>query len=437
MHWTPVVRHGKDLIMNRDPSLPIVVIGAGPVGLVAAAQLIQRGETPIVLEAGETAASHIRDWGHVRLFSPWKYLIDETSSTLLTESGWISPDRETLPLGRDLVEEYLEPLAAHPAMAPVIRYGMRVQSVTRRGLDKLKDSGRHNAPFEVITRDISGRTERILARAVIDASGSYGSPNPIGAGGLPAEGEIEHSDAVHYGIPDVLGRHRSRYSGRSVLVVGSGHSAFNSIQSLEALRAGGSGTRVTWAVRRNQLDEKLFGGGRADQLSARGSLGTRMKALVDAGLDVRTGFYLEKVAREPHGLAAIGRSGERIGPIDEIIATTGYRPNLEMTRELRLDLDPAVEAPRVLAPLIDPNIHDCGTVPPHGHRELAHPEAGFYTVGMKSYGRAPTFLMLTGYEQVRSVVSQLTGDTAAADDVRLVLPETGVCATDSCELPVA
>lgn len=423
--------------MNKHSSLPIVVIGAGPVGLVAAAQLIQRGEEPLVLEAGDSPASNIRDWGHVRLFSPWKYLIDETSAPLLAESGWISPDSETLPLGRDLVEEYLEPLAAHPAISPVIRYGMLVERVTRHGLDKLKDFGRQNAPFEVLTRSKAGNTERILARAVIDASGAYGTPNPIGAGGLPAEGEIENEEAVYYGIPDVLGRHRSRYEGKSVLVVGSGHSAFNSLQALAALQAQGSAMKVTWAVRRDQLDEKLFGGGSADQLSARGTLGTRMKALVDAGLDVRTGFFLEEVVREPDGLVAIGRSGERIGPIDEIIATTGYRPDLDMTRELRLDLDPAVEAPRVLAPLIDPNLHDCGTVPPHGHRELAHPEEGFYTVGMKSYGRAPTFLMLTGYEQVRSVVSQLTGDSSAADDVRLVLPETGLCVTDACELPVA
>ena len=68
-------------------------------------------------------------------------------------------------------------------------------------------------------------------------------------------------------------------------------------------------------------------------------------------------------------------------------------------------------------------------MPPHGHRELAHPEPGFYTVGIKSYGRAPTFLMLTGYEQVRSVVAAIAGDLAAADDVHLVLPETGVCSS--------
>lgn len=82
---------------------------------------------------------------------------------------------------------------------------------------------------------------------------------------------------------------------------------------------------------------------------------------------------------------------------------TGYRPDLTFLRELRLGLEPSVESPITIAPLIDPNEHSCGSVQPHGARELAHPEVDFYIVGMKSYGRAPTFLMLTGYEQVRSV----------------------------------
>ena len=119
-----------------------------------------------------------------------------------------------------------------------------------------------------------------------------------------------------------------------------------------------------------------------------------------------------------------------ISGVDEIISATGCRPDLAMTRELRLRLDPWLESTPELAPLIDPNLHSCGTVRPHGHRELAHPEPGFYTVGAKSYGRAPNFLMATGFEQVRSVVAALAGDLQAADDVQLELPETGVCSTD-------
>ncbi len=122
--------------------------------------------------------------------------------------------------------------------------------------------------------------------------------------------------------------------------------------------------------------------------------------------------------------------GDRsLAPVDEIIAATGFRPDWSILSEVRLDLDPAVESPRALAPLIDPNVHSCGTVPPHGAEELKHPDANLFVVGMKSYGRAPTFLLLTGYEQARSVVSAIAGDWEAARRVELVLPETGVCST--------
>ncbi len=144
---------------------------------------------------------------------------------------------------------------------------------------------------------------------------------------------------------------------------------------------------------------------------------------------VQAGFKISQLHASEQGITAVGEQGS-LPPVDEIIATTGFRPDLAMLGELRLGLDSAVESPATLAPLIDPNIHSCGTVPPHGAAELAHPEPGFYIVGMKSYGRAPTFLLLTGYEQVRSVVCALVGDEAGASAVELVLPETGVCSTD-------
>jgi hypothetical protein len=129
---------------------------------------------------------------------------------------------------------------------------------------------------------------------------------------------------------------------------------------------------------------------------------------------------------DERGVTVVGES-DSLPPVDEIVATTGFRPDLSPLSELRLALDPAVESPIALAPLIDPNLHSCGTVRPHGAQELKHPEEGFYIVGMKSYGRAPTFLLLTGYEQVRSVAAALTGDWKAAREVHLELPETGVC----------
>ena len=116
--------------------------------------------------------------------------------------------------------------------------------------------------------------------------------------------------------------------------------------------------------------------------------------------------------------------------VDQVVNATGFRPDLDVAREVRLDLDSAMECPAGLAELIDPNYHSCGTVPAHGEQLLCHPDAGFYIAGMKSYGRAPTFLLATGYEQVRSIAAALAGDTAAALAVELNLPATGVCSTD-------
>jgi hypothetical protein len=410
-------------------ALPVAVIGAGPIGLVAAAQLVARGERPVVFEAGAAVGDSIRRWAHVRLFSPWKYLTEPVSRGMLEAAGWALPDPDGLPTGGELVSGLLEPLAALPQIAPHIRLGHRVLSVTRRGFDKTKTAGRDAAPFELVIQRADGTRERLLARAVIDASGTYTSPNPVGGGGLAADGEAEAADRIHYGIPDVLGGDRARYAGRRTLVVGSGHSAFNALLELAELAKDAPGTEIVWAVRRRDPG-LMFGGGERDALPARGSLGARMRALVDGGaVRLVTGFRVERLARSERGILAESADGV-IGPVDELVVATGFRPDLDMLREVRLEVDSALESPVRLAPLIDPNMHSCGTVYPHGFAELAHPEKDFWVVGMKSYGRAPTFLMLTGYEQVRSVVAALAGDLEAARAVELVLPETGVCSTD-------
>jgi hypothetical protein len=415
-------------------SLPVAVIGAGPIGLVAAAHLVEAGETPLLFEAGPSVGTSVREWGHVRLFSPWKYLIDPVAAGLLQREGWARPDPEHLPTGKELVEVLLEPLGDHPTLRPHIRFGRTVEGVSRQGLDKVKSSGRNDTPFQVITRAADGTTERSLVRAVIDASGTWTTPNPIGAGGLPVPGEREHGDRIRYGIPDVLARDREEYAGRRTLVIGSGHSAFNAILDLVRLRENEPATEILWAVRRDEPG-LMFGASTRDALPARGNLGARLKDLVDSGqVAFVTGFRTESVRSNGDGRLEIQGEGDRlIGSVDRIVATTGFRPDLSLLRELRVELDPLLEAPTRLAPMIDPNLHSCGTVRPHGYEELKHPETDAYVVGMKSYGRAPTFLMLTGYEQVRSVVAGLTGDMESAREVRLTLPETGVCSSD---LPV-
>ena len=410
-------------------ALPVVIIGAGPVGLAAAAHVLSRKLTPLVFESGATAGAGIRRWGHVRMFSPWKFNVDTAAARILERYGWAMPEVDAYPTGRELVDHYLEPLAATSELAPFIRFNSRVTAVSRHDHDLMKDAGRDTAPFVVRVAGPDGEHD-VLAQAVIDASGTIDTPGVLGASGLTAIGERAAADRIFYGIPDVLGIHRARYEGRRVLVAGSGHSALNALLDLAALAAEEGKTHVVWAVRRPVIGQ-LLGGARSDQLEERGKLGSRVRALLDAGrLELVTGFHIDRVTQAPEGLV-VSAGARRLQAVDEIIAATGFRPDWSILSELRLDLDPAVQSPRALAPLIDPNVHSCGTVRPHGAEELKQPDGNLFVIGMKSYGRAPTFLMLTGYEQARSVVAAIAGDWDAARRVELVLPETGVCTLDA------
>jgi hypothetical protein len=199
------------------------------------------------------------------------------------------------------------------------------------------------------------------------------------------------------------------------------------------------GTRPIWLLRGND-PAKAFGGGANDKLAARGELGTHFASLIASGqVQVEAEFSVSAISPSD-GRLRIATSSACCGRsvvADELVIATGFRPDLSFLREIRLRLDPAIESPVALAPLIDPNEHSCGTVRPHGARELQQDDRGFYLAGMKSYGRAPTFLMITGYEQVRSIAADITGDREAAERVELELPETGVCTRAGVEGGVA
>jgi len=408
---------------STGEALPVVVIGAGPVGLAAAAHLRERGLVFTVLEAGTAAGATVSEWGHIRLFSPWRYNIDHAARRLLEAAGWTPPEPDALPTGAEMVERYLLPLAALPQLSPHIRYGARVGLIGRVGVDRVQTAGREDTPF--VVRLDSG--EEVLASAVIDASGTWCTPNVLGANGLPAIGEAQASTLIaRHALPDVLDAERSTYAGRHTAVVGAGHSAANTLLALAELAESEPGTRITWVNRGGSIDRAL-GGGEADALPGRGALGTGIRLLVESGrIDLVTGFGVRRV-EVVDGHARLTAFDGRTLTVDRIVAATGFRPDHSIAAELRLDLDPALGCTRALAPLIDPNHHSCGTVRPHGVDELSHPEPGYVIVGSKSYGRAPTFLMATGYEQVRSVVAALAGDWVAARDVQLDLPATGVC----------
>ncbi|TKA13332.1 NAD(P)-binding domain-containing protein [Actinacidiphila oryziradicis] len=407
--------------------LPVVVIGAGPAGLAAAAHLLDHGIEPLVLETGPAAGAAVREWSHVRLFSTWGELTDPAAEKLLAPTGWTKPDAAAYPSGGDWAEQYLQPLA--DVLGGRVRYHATVTGVSRTGRDRIVDADRESQPFVVHLNTAGSGEERVFARAVIDASGTWTTPGPAGASGLPALGEKTAADRITYRVPDLKDPAvRARYAGKRTAVIGSGASAFTALASLADLAKEEPGTHAVWILRRG-ISGSTFGGGEADQLPARGALGLAAKAAVEGSYaDAVTGFRTEAIERDAEGrLVLAGEDGRRLDPVDEVIVLTGLRPDLSFLSELRLGLDERLQAPVELAPLIDPNQHSCGTVYPHGHRELSHPEQGVYLVGMKSYGRAPTFLAMTGYEQVRSVTAALAGDLESADRVELTLPDTGVC----------
>ena len=264
-----------------NESKTVAIIGAGPVGLAAAAHILERGLTPIVLEAGTEAGHSVRQWQHVQLFSPWEYNVDKAAARLLAPTGWNSPDPQIYPTGAELLERYIEPLATKTALKDIVRTSSRVTAVGRVGFDKAKTKGRENAPFEIRYQNGKG-PELLRADAVIDVSGTWASPNPAGANGLPAIGEAEARSKIAYGMPDVLGSERARYAGKAIAVLGAGHSAIGTLTDLTTLASQAPGTSVFWLLRGND-PAKSFGGGANDKLAARGELGAHFALLVASG----------------------------------------------------------------------------------------------------------------------------------------------------------
>ncbi|MFY1694801.1 FAD-dependent oxidoreductase [Solwaraspora sp. WMMA2101] len=395
--------------------LPVVVIGAGPVGLAAAAHLAGHRVPSVVLEAGDTVGAAIRNWQHVRLFSRWRDNIDPVAGRLLDTAGWPVPDPQRYPTGAELIDDYLLPLAGLPALADRIRYGARVTGIARLGIDRLAGADqltgtdRADTPFVVRLDD---GTEQ-LARAVIDASGTWHTPNHLGGEGLPALGESAAAAYLDFALPDVLGTDRSAHAGRHTVVVGAGHSAANSLLDLIDLAGAVPGTRITWAVRRVGADP-VFAADDADALPARGAIGTGLRRLVDTGrVTLAAGFVTHRVERctAAGPVRLVSRDGRSI-VADRVVVATGFRADHRLAAELRLDVDPVLGTSRGLAALLDADRPRGGPAPAHSVAELRHPEPGYFVVGVKSYGRSTGFLMATGYRQVRQVTAALAAGPA-------------------------
>jgi thioredoxin reductase len=419
--------------MTHNSSLPVAIIGGGPVGLAAAAHLVIRNQPFVLFESGDTVASNVLSWKHIRVFSPWRYNLDKAAVQLLHNSDWAKPDDNVLPTGAELYTLYLKPLSELPVIKPHVLVNAKVVAIGRKHTDKMKTADRADLPF-VLHVSLGDEVEQFEAKAVIDTSGTWRSPNPIGSGGVYALGEIENRDKIFYGIPDISGKAIDRYKNKSVLVVGGGHSSINAILELDKLKELFPQTEIHWVLRKKNIAD-VYGGQESDALEARGALGIRIEQLVNSDrVNVFTPFQIQHIISRENRLTVIGFQNNQkyaLPGIDEIISNTGSRPDFSFLREIRLNIDPALESAAEIAELIDPNIHSCGTVRPHGEKELRHSDKNFYIAGSKSYGRAPTFLMATGYEQVRSIVAAIDGDMEAAAKVELELPETGVCSVDT------
>ncbi|SCY34157.1 MULTISPECIES: NAD(P)-binding domain-containing protein [unclassified Lysinibacillus] len=420
----------QETFNDLNKELPTVIIGGGPIGLAAASHLVEQNQYFIVLEAGSEIAHNIRTWGHVTLFSPWRYNINKAARALLIETDWQEPNLETLPTGHELIDLYLKPLAELAQIKPFIQLNTKVVGVSRQLNDKMKSKNRVKQSFKIYVEkgdDIS----IIEAKAVIDATGTWGNPNPANSTGVWLQTEKVLAENIEYGIPDIK-MNTTRYANKKIAVIGGGHSAINTLLSLVELQKENPLTKLVWIMRKNSVEE-VYGGKEKDALKARGALGIRIQELVDTGkIEVVTPFYISMVKKDGK-INIVGTLNDQqtvLTRFDELIVNAGNRPDFTINSELRLSIDTVTESVQALAPLIDPNVHSCGTVRAHGEEILRQPEKGFYIVGAKSYGRAPTFLMATGYEQVRSITAYLAGNEEASQRMELELPETGVCSSN-------
>jgi thioredoxin reductase len=399
----------------------LAIIGAGPIGLEAAAAALDHGLDVHVFERGEVGA-HPLAWGHVRMFTPWRMNLGPHASARLKAAGWVAPDPEAFPTGLELAERYLQPLAQLPEFKDRIHTHAQVVHASRRGAlkgDLLGRSERREHPFRLLVRDAGGRENFLHAFSLIDASGVYGQPNWAGDGGIPARGELYLAPQLSYHLEDVLGMARDRYAGKRTLVIGAGASAATTVTSLARLATDALATSVVWAMRQDPAT--LYPGLADDPLPERRALYAAARALAhgaDPSVTAIGGAVVEEFefnsATHRYRVALLVGERRRVEEVDEVIVNAGFGPDNSIYRELQVHECYATRAPMKLGAALLGAAGDCLTTPAFGADVLANPEPDFFILGHKSYGRSPHFLLETGFKQVSDVLATLARAPQAA-----------------------
>ena len=369
----------------------LIVIGSGPIGIAAAVEANARGYETTVLERAETGDALLK-WGSTRFFSPFSMNVNPRMRDLLRNS----PDDDAILTGREFVDDVLRPLAA----SLNVKTQHRVVAIGRRGLTREEYAGhplRSERPFSLVV-DTPTREETFEADIVLDATGGYRVPRPFGAGGLPALGASLYASRVIRTLGEL---ERAPLKGKRVLVVGNGHSAANAIAFLGRAEA-----TVTWTVRSANA--------RPCEEVANDALPERRRIVGTANdfaqspppwLRVERRAMVHRID-ERDGALRVGLSGDRNVTVDVIAAFTGYRPDASFLGELALEISPVTEGGARLQRAVS-NVSDCLNVPTVERHDLESGEPNFFFVGSRAYGRARTFLLHTGLQQLDAIFEGL------------------------------
>ncbi|MFO0898733.1 MAG: FAD-dependent oxidoreductase [Pirellulales bacterium] len=388
--------------MAVDTPAKIAILGAGPIGLEAALYARFLGYEVALYERGE-AAEHLRQTAHVRWFTPFKQNSSSLGrAALAAQGGVVLPSDDALLTAGELVDAYFRPLAESDLLVDGLHEQTEVLASGRGELLKgelVGDDARREFPFRVLLRSAEG--ERVEeADVVIDATGVWGRPNSLGAGGIPAVGEAALAARCEHGLPDVLGARRNDFARGHTLVIGAGHSAATNVVALAELAEREPGTQVTWLVRREGEACASFPVERLpdDPVPARRALAERANTLAASGaVQFLAGRSVLALGETAAGRVAVTLSGAPVETleVDRVLASVGHRPNRRLSAELHVP-EPAGDSATLLLP-----------------------EPDFYVLGAKSLGNRGQFLLSQGHAQVRQLFSIL-GDRADLDLYRTI-----------------